>query len=230
MAQNRAFFYMTSRAPRKSLGLGMSQLLKRGHPRPTSFQVTDHFTRHRSTVPTLSPSSVDHTRKKVTKTVSIGTEVGGHSGCRYLIQKILQEKGRRVYLARYYTNSQPKFSITNFFLEFGPSAGGERFVLKDVPQSDFKYLLDLYRGLRSSPYLRLLHDTVPEQSMLVYKYFNGDLLSLVQKDLPIAQTKRILKHTLHGLAALHEQDIVHTGKRGLFDANGSYAVTDMPQM
>ncbi len=231
MSQNRAFFYMTSRAPRKSLGLGMSQFLKLGHPRSTSFQVTDQVTRHSSTVPTLSPSSVNHTSNKIAKTVSTVTEVVGNSGCRYLIQEILQEKGspmRRVYLARY--------EILNLichyasFLKVGPSDGKESFVLKDVPQSDFEYLLDLYRGLRSSPYLRLLHDTVPEESMLVYKYFTSNLLNLVQKDLPIAQTKRNLKHTLHGLAALHEQNIVHTGKRDLSCADGSYAVTDMPQM
>jgi hypothetical protein len=37
------------------------------------------------------------------------------------------------------------------------------------------------------------------------------LLSLVRKELPVLVTKRILKDTLRGLAALHEQNIVHTG-------------------
>jgi hypothetical protein len=38
------------------------------------------------------------------------------------------------------------------------------------------------------------------------------LLSLVRKELPVLVTKRILKDTLRGLAALHEQNIVHTRK------------------
>lgn len=76
----------------------------------------------------------------------------------------------------------------------------------------------MYRGLSSCPYLRLLQDTIPEQSMFVYKYFTDDLLSLARKGLPITLAKRILKDTLRGLAVLHDQNIVHTGKLGLFCA------------
>ena len=47
--------------------------------------------------------------------------------------------------------------------------------------------------------------------MFVYKYFTGHLLSLAQKDMPLVLTKRILKDTLRGLAALHDQHIVHAG-------------------
>jgi hypothetical protein len=47
--------------------------------------------------------------------------------------------------------------------------------------------------------------------MFVYKYLNGHLLSLVQKNLALQATKRILKDALQGLAVLHDQDIVHTG-------------------
>lgn len=54
--------------------------------------------------------------------------------------------------------------------------------------------------------------------MFVYKYFTDDLLSLARKDLPIALVKRILKDTLRGLAALHDQNIVHTGKLRLIYA------------
>ena len=92
-----------------------------------------------------------------------------------------------------------------------PSAGEKPFVLKEVSQSDFKYYLDIYRSLRSCVYLRLLQDTIQEQSMFVYQYFAGDLLSLAQMDLPIALTKRILKDTLRGLAVLYDHNIVHTG-------------------
>lgn len=51
--------------------------------------------------------------------------------------------------------------------------------------------------------------------MFVYKYLNGHLLSLAQKNLTLQATKRILKYVLQGLAALHDQDIVHTGKSRL---------------
>jgi hypothetical protein len=37
--------------------------------------------------------------------------------------------------------------------------------------------------------------TIPGQSMFIYKYFADDLLSLAQKELSIALTKRILKDT-----------------------------------
>ncbi|KAE9970056.1 hypothetical protein BLS_005102, partial [Venturia inaequalis] len=46
--------------------------------------------------------------------------------------------------------------------------------------------------------------------MFIYKHLNGHLLKLAQKNLALQQTKRILKDALQGLAALHEQDIVHT--------------------
>ncbi|TAQ88176.1 hypothetical protein B7494_g3490 [Chlorociboria aeruginascens] len=119
-------------------------------------------------------------------------EFVGQSGCSYHIERVLQEKGippHRVYLA---------------------TAGNQKFILKNVPRSNFEYLQDMYRDLCSCPYLRLSQDTVPGQSIFVYQYFSDHLLSLVQKNLPIALTKRILKDTLRGLAALHDKNIVHT--------------------
>ncbi|MCJ1266416.1 hypothetical protein MMC22_006301 [Lobaria immixta] len=120
------------------------------------------------------------------------TEVVGDSGRLYQIQRVLQEKEPstgRVYLA---------------------IAEEQKFVLKDVPEPEFMHYLDMYRGLGSCSYIRLLQDTITEQSMFVFKYFTGQLLSLAQMDLPIALTKRILKDTLRGLAGLHDHNIVHT--------------------
>ncbi len=69
----------------------------------------------------------------------------------------------------------------------------------------------MYRDLRDCPYLRLSHDSVPAHSIFVYKHLTDDLLRLAQRDLPSALTKRILRDTLRGLAALHDQHIVHSG-------------------
>lgn len=95
------------------------------------------------------------------------------------------------------------------------SSENQKFVFKDIVEDQFKYYHDMYSAL-SSPYLRLLEDTVSKRSMFVYKYLNGHLLSLAQKNLSLQATKRILKYALQGLAALHDQDIVHTGKSRLF--------------
>lgn len=70
----------------------------------------------------------------------------------------------------------------------------------------------MYRRLSNNQFLRVSEDVVPEQSIFVYKYLADHLLSFVQKDLPVLVNKRILQDTLRGLAALHEQNIVHTGK------------------
>ena len=52
--------------------------------------------------------------------------------------------------------------------------------------------------------------------MFVYGYFADDLLSFARQDLPVLFRKRILRDRLRGLAALHERNIVHTGKLGRY--------------
>jgi len=68
----------------------------------------------------------------------------------------------------------------------------------------------MYKDLRDSPYLRVAVDSISEHSMFAYNYLRGDLPSFSQKDVPLPLTKRILRDTLHGIAALHDKGIVHT--------------------
>jgi len=68
----------------------------------------------------------------------------------------------------------------------------------------------MFNDLRRSPYIRVADDTIPDQSMFVYKYLKDHLLSFVQKNVPLSLTKQVLRDSLRGIAALHEKDIVHT--------------------
>lgn len=68
----------------------------------------------------------------------------------------------------------------------------------------------MFDDLRSSPYVRVSDDAVPNESVFVYKYFRDHLLFFVQKDVPLHMTKRILRDALRGIAALHDRGIVHT--------------------
>jgi serine/threonine protein kinase len=79
-----------------------------------------------------------------------------------------------------------------------------------VPKNDFKYFQDMFWDLRKSPYVRVAHDAIPDQSMFAYKYFKDHLLSFAQKDIPLPLIKRILRDSLRGIAELHEKGIVHT--------------------
>ncbi|KAF2176604.1 kinase-like protein [Zopfia rhizophila CBS 207.26] len=117
----------------------------------------------------------------------------GQSGRHYSIERVLQEETfplRRVYLA---------------------TAGDQKFILKYIHEVNFKDLQDINNRLRGGAnHVRLVEDTILEKSMFVFQYFADHLLRLVQKDLPLAVTKRILKDALRGIAELHDQDIVHT--------------------
>lgn len=102
-------------------------------------------------------------------------------------------------------------------------AGDQKYVLKYVSRETFEYFQDIYSALEGFPYVRTLYDTIPEHCIFVFKFAREDLLSLAQKDLPIMATKKILKDTLRGLAALHDLHIVHAGKSTApSEVNGIY--------
>jgi serine/threonine protein kinase len=68
----------------------------------------------------------------------------------------------------------------------------------------------MFDDLRSSHYLRVSDDGCPHESVFLYKYLRVQLLSFVQKEVPLSITKQILRYALRGIAALHSKGIVHT--------------------
>lgn len=67
--------------------------LRRGSSRLAGFCATNTFTRQSSTVPPPSSktASVNQTRIEISQDISTILEVVGESGCRYSIQKTLQQ-------------------------------------------------------------------------------------------------------------------------------------------
>ncbi|KAF2133279.1 kinase-like protein [Dothidotthia symphoricarpi CBS 119687] len=117
------------------------------------------------------------------------TRIAGLSGRRYIIERVLQDKPGplgRIYLASW------------------------QYVLKSVSKNDFKPFQDMFNDLRKCPYVRVADDALPDQSMFAYRYFKGHLLSFAQRDVSLPLTKKVLKDSLRGIAALHDKGIVHT--------------------
>lgn len=83
-------------------------------------------------------------------------------------------------------------------------------MVKEIPQ-DFSIRTNIYRRIGKVSHVRAPTDSVPERRMLVFRHYNENLLRLVQGDVPLPVTKRILKCALRGIAALHESDVVHNG-------------------
>jgi serine/threonine protein kinase len=97
-------------------------------------------------------------------------------------------------------------------------SGHDRFILMDVPEAIFTHFnKDIRHNLRNNPFLRLPVDTISNQCILVFKYLEEDLLSLVRKQIPTSVTKKILKDSFKGLVEMHEQDIVHLGTTAVSD-------------
>ncbi|KAF2461759.1 kinase-like domain-containing protein [Lineolata rhizophorae] len=98
------------------------------------------------------------------------SEMIGQSGRAYVVERVLQDEGLpfgRVLFARHARRNFSKI-----------------LVLKGILRGNFRSRLNIYERVGSSPFLRGLLDTIPEQSM-------------------------ILKDALRGLTALHERNIVH---------------------
>ncbi|KAI1489960.1 kinase-like domain-containing protein [Biscogniauxia mediterranea] len=138
---------------------------------------------------TRNASAIQHTSSLGSQLFEPGVILKGYSGREYTVQNVLQDRqNRHVYLAR---------------------ANEEMFVLKSLVENEYNYALPLQLSFKRSPYLRSLRDTVPEQKMFVNEYLTDHLLNFGFKDLSLALQKRVLRDTLRGLAALHDQNIAH---------------------
>lgn len=93
MSLYRAVLSRKPRCCKKSFGLGASQVLNLGSPRSIAFHATGQFPRHIGTVPTSTPPQAEQTLYEIKRDMSTITEVIGDSGRRYLIQRVLQDKG-----------------------------------------------------------------------------------------------------------------------------------------
>ena len=90
------------------------------------------------------------------------------------------------------------------------SKGTKPVILKEIAQ-DYGIRTNIYSRAGSCPHVRSLLDTAPDRNIFVFEYLNENLLHLARKELSAPVAKHILKSALLGLAALHEQDIVHNG-------------------
>jgi hypothetical protein len=111
-----------------------------------------------------------------------------------------------------YVRNYPQIGDVKFMYRYSCSHDQNQYVLKDVPGLIYDNFHQRVRPqLHQTRHLRLPVDHVPDQQILVYNYMTEDLLSLFKKRIPKETTKRILKASLEGIAALHEGDIVHLG-------------------
>ncbi|KAJ1325701.1 Protein kinase domain-containing protein [Microdochium nivale] len=118
-----------------------------------------------------------------------GVALKGYSGREYVIENVLQDRQDRfVYLAK---------------------ADEKKFVLKNLFENEYNYALPLQLRYNSSPYLRALRDTIPDQRMFVNEYLSDHLLNFAFKDISSNTQKRIMRDALRGLATLHDHNIVH---------------------
>jgi hypothetical protein len=77
---------------------------------------------------------------------------------------------------------------------------------------EFDYQLNLQKMVSDCRNVRGVVDTIRDLEMFIYPFLSGDLLRLSQRELPQDTRKSILQSALHGLADLHDRDILHNGK------------------
>lgn len=77
---------------------------------------------------------------------------------------------------------------------------------------EYEYQQALQKPLASCPNLRTVVDGLPGPELFIYPFLQTDFLQFSQNNLIEATRKSMLKSALVGLAALHERNIIHTGR------------------
>ncbi|EEY23048.1 conserved hypothetical protein [Verticillium alfalfae VaMs.102] len=119
---------------------------------------------------------------------------------------------------------------------FKAESGEESFILKRVPRPFYDLSLRLAAEFTGSRRLRMHIDCNPEEGILVYPYFRGTLLDLVQEDpdFPPAERRKILRRVGEAIQELHAKDWMHTDVKPdnilanwTCDKEGTKTVTDV---
>ena len=84
---------------------------------------------------------------------------------------------------------------------------------KTLTPSSFDYYKDVQSSLASCTNLRVFEDSNPELQLYIYSYLKTNALQAVSLGILTEKDtkKSLLKSALTGLAAMHEQNIVHNG-------------------
>lgn len=89
---------------------------------------------------------------------------------------------------------------------------GKQFILKDIIEGDFDYIISLQKHVEHSAHVRTAVDNIPERHIFVFPYLEKGLLHVDTASLSPAAKKVIIRDALAGLADLHDKHIIHTGQ------------------
>ena len=148
--------------------------------------------------------------------LSPGTTLCAKSGQTYTIQEVLSERLRKPLLCVYRARYDPKLTISNNALMIFKSAKGRNYIVKNMIPGKYKYQQALQKPLASCPNLRTVIDGLPGPELFIYPFLQTDLLQFCKVNSTETTRKSILKQALVGLSALHNRNIIHTGRFYLF--------------
>ena len=144
-----------------------------------------------------------------------GATLCSQSGRTYTIQEVLAEQREPllcVYRARYGPNPVHSSSDAALIIT---SAEGQNFIVKNMIPGEYEYQQSLQKPLASCANLRTVVDGLPGPELFIYPFLESDFLQFSQKNLTEATRRSMLKSALVGLAALHERNIIHTGRMSI---------------
>ena len=169
------------------------------------------FNRRLHTIPRSSRGNGSFQLKRVNGPLTPGATLRGQSGRIYTIQEVLVENLKPllcIYRARYSMNPTTRGSALTALVR----AEGRDFVIKNMIPGEYEYQQDLQKPLSSCPNLRTVIDGLIDAELFIYPFLQTDFLQFTQKNLTNATRKSILESALNGLAAMHDRNIIHTGK------------------